>query len=132
MYNILKSVIDRGEYNLTSIMSKADKLWAEDKITDEQRDELINLARAGAKAEHSIDVMAKLIDLESRVRILEEGKANEGTTEGIPEAEEYTVGKWYYRGDRVTFNGNTYICIAPEGVVCTWSPSEYPAYWEAE
>ena len=76
--------------------------------------------------------MAKLVDLESRVRILEEGKANEGTTEGIPEAEEYTVGKWYYRGDRVKFNGNTYICIAPEGVVCTWSPSEYPTYWEAE
>lgn len=132
MYTILKSVIDRGEYNLSSIISKVDKLWAEDKITDEQRDELVNLARAGAKAEHSIDVMAKLVDLESRVRILEEGKANEGTTEGIPETEEYTIGKWYYGGNRVTFNGNTYICIAPEGAVCTWSPSEYPAYWEAE
>ena len=132
MYTILKRVIDRGEYNLTSIMSKADKLWAEGKITDEQRYELITSARASAKAEHSIDVMAKLIDLESRIRTLEEGKADEGTTEGIPEAEEYTIGKWYYRGDRVTFNGNTYICIAPEGAVCTWSPSEYPAYWEAE
>lgn len=132
MYKILKGVIDRGEYNLSSIISKADKLWTEDKITDEQRDELITSARANAKTEHSIDVMAKLIDLESRVRILEEGKVNEGTTEDIPKTEEYTIGKWYYRGDRVTFNSNTYICIAPEGVVCTWSPSEYPAYWEAE
>lgn len=26
--------------------------------------------------------------------------------------------------------GSVYTCIAPAGVVCTWSPDEYPAYWE--
>lgn len=130
MYNIIKNVITRGEYDLSSLVSKIDKLWAEDKITDEQRDELLESARAGAKQEHSVDVFAKLAELEARIRTLEEGETDEETpTETITE---YVVGKWYYRGDKVTFSGNTYICIAPEGAVCTWSPADYPTYWEFE
>lgn len=41
----------------------------------------------------------------------------------------YTPGTWYYRGDRVTFDGAIYTCIAPDGTVCVWSPLEYPQYW---
>ena len=41
----------------------------------------------------------------------------------------YTAGKWYYRGDKVSFDGKVYTCIAPGGVACVWSPSEYPIYW---
>lgn len=36
----------------------------------------------------------------------------------------------YYNGDKVTFEGSKYICIAPDGVACTWSPTQYPTYWE--
>lgn len=36
----------------------------------------------------------------------------------------------YYKGDKVTFEGAKYICIAPDGVACTWSPVQYPTYWE--
>ena len=42
----------------------------------------------------------------------------------------YQSGTWYYRGDRVTFDEKVYICVAPAGVVCVWSPSEYPVYWQ--
>lgn len=45
-------------------------------------------------------------------------------------APEYVAGTWYYRGDKVTYEGDTYRCIAPEGVVCVWSPSEYTKYWQ--
>ena len=53
-------------------------------------------------------------------------------------ADENTILEWeqpdstnpYKNGDKVMFNGNVYECIAPEGVACVWSPSEYPAYWE--
>ena len=127
MYNILKNVIDRGEYNLSSIVSKADKLWVEDKLTEEQRDELVNMARAGAKTEYSVDVFTKLIELEQRIKALEEGKTDTNTAETI---EEYVIGKWYYTGNKALFNGKVYECIAPAGVVCTWSPTEYPAYWK--
>ena len=50
-----------------------------------------------------------------------------------PDAEEYPeyeVGKWYYAGDKISFNGSNYVCIAPDGAVCVWSPADYPAYWE--
>lgn len=45
---------------------------------------------------------------------------------------EYVAGKWYYKGDRISYNGAVYVCIAPDGVVCTWNPDEYPAYWLEE
>lgn len=46
------------------------------------------------------------------------------------QAPEYIPGTWYYRGDRVAFEGVMYTCVAPAGVVCVWSPAEYPAYWQ--
>ena len=47
----------------------------------------------------------------------------------IPEPEEFASGAWYYRGDMVKFEGSVWICVAPAGVVCVWSPADYPAYW---
>lgn len=56
----------------------------------------------------------------------DEGTGGEGES-----PEEYVIGKWYYAGDRITYKGAVYQCIAPNGVVCVWSPDDYPAYWEA-
>ena len=127
MYNILKNVISRKAYSLTDMLNKIDTLWTEDKISDAERDELISLARSNATSEHSVDVMAKLVELEKRIKALEEGETDTPTAETI---EDYVVGKWYYRGNKVLFNGKVYECTAPEGVACTWSPVEYPAYWK--
>ena len=49
--------------------------------------------------------------------------------ERVSPVDSYTAGKWYNRGDRVFFNGKVYSCVAPDGVVCVWSPAEYPGYW---
>lgn len=46
-----------------------------------------------------------------------------------PAPADYVAGTWYYRGDKVLFNDEVYTCIAPVGVVCVWSPVEYPTYW---
>ncbi len=124
MYSIIKNVIDTKNYDLAVILRKVDTLWAEGQLSDEQRDELKALARDGADAKVSIDVYAKLSELEQRVRALEGGEAE---TDNISE---YAAGKYYYSGDKVLFDGKAYICIAPEGVVSVWSPSEYPSYWE--
>ena len=55
-----------------------------------------------------------------------------GATDPEPDVEypEYVAGKWYYEDDKITHNGQKYVCIAPDGVVCVWSPDEYPAYWQ--
>ncbi len=125
MYSIIKKVIDRGEYDLNSIMAKVNTLWAEGSLDDGQREELIASARGGADNRNSVDVLAKLEELDLRVKALEEGN-----TEQSEEVPAFVVGKWYYAGDVCTFDGVKYTCIAPDGVVCVWSPVDYPAYWQ--
>ncbi len=128
MYQIIKNVIERGGYDLSAILTKIDTLWVNGSLTDEQRTELIGLARSNGDAKYSADVIAKLNDLETRVRALEDT----GTAEPAEEYPEYVAGKWYYNGDKCSFENENYICIAPAGTVCVWSPTEYPAYWQKQ
>ena len=122
MKTIFESVIARGGYDLSGLLQKIDSYHIEGKLTDAERAELYNKARG--EAAPNIDVMAKLMELEDRVRKLESGEAPE--QEDYPE---YVPGKWYYAGDKISYGGKHYVCIAPAGVVCTWNPDEYPAYW---
>ena len=139
MYDVVKVVIESKRYELKEMLVKIDTLWVQGSITNEQRTELIALAQENAKMENSINILNKLEELDKRVRVLEdrfdsdsedaEGET-EGDTEEVVTYPEYQVGKWYYRGDKITFDGKNYVCIAPEGAVCTWNPVEYPPYWE--
>lgn len=139
MKTIFENVIKRGMYDLTGLLKKIDGYHVEGKLSDDDRDELYALARGGAKAENGVDMMVKLAALEAgqkaleaRVKALEIGQA-EAPDEPAEEEEtvtEYAAGKWYYNGDKVSFDGKTYICSnVPEGNACVWSPAEYPAYW---
>lgn len=38
----------------------------------------------------------------------------------------------YHAGDKVSWNGSKYTCIAPEGIACVWDPGTYPAYWRKD
>ena len=125
MYDIIKNVIESRKYELADMLKKIDAVWLQGILSDEGRAELIALARENAQVQHSSDIMRKLEELDLRVKALEEGKT-EKPTETHPE---YVVGKWYYKGDKVTFDGKIYECVAPDGAVCTWNPNEYPAYW---
>lgn len=127
MKTIFENVINTKNYDLKDILAKINIHHIEGNISDEDREELIALARSKAWISNSIDVLKKLEELDLRVKALEEGKTTEPTEEYPP----YTAGKWYYNGDKCSENNVNYICIAPEGVVCVWSPSEYPAYWES-
>lgn len=125
MYSVIENVLKQGEYDLNNIIRKIGILWAEDSLTDDEKISLLSLARSNAKPESTVDVVAKINDLENRLRLLENG--NSAPKE---DTEEYQDGKWYYNGDKVSFEGVNYTCIAPEGQVCVWSPSAYPTYWE--
>ena len=126
MYEIIKKVIEEGRYNLSELLVKIDTLWVQGSLTEEQKVELIALAQDNADFKSGIDIIAKLEELDARLRALEEKKVEDEET---TEPDEYVTGKWYYNGDNVSFEGKTYVCIAPVGQVCTWSPAEYPAYW---
>ena len=128
MKSIFENVIARGQYDLIGLLKRIDSYHIDGKLTDAERDELYIRAREGAQPENSIDIMAKLTELETRIQKLESGET--GAPSDAPG--EYAAGKWYYNGNRVTFGGAIYACTAPEGQVCTWSPAEYPAFWQKE
>ncbi len=127
MKSIFESVIARGGYDLGGLLKKIDSYYIEGKLTDAEKYYLYSKARGEAVA--TVDVMAKLLELEDRVRKLETAEAPEQPDEAYPE---YVAGKWYYAGDKISFGGKNYVCSAPDGVVCTWNPDEYPAYWVIE
>ena len=133
MKSIFKDVIARGQYELSDFLNKIDTYHIAGKLSDKDRDELYAEARSKANPENSVNYYAKLSELdlkiaemEKRLAALESEDADAGDVEDYPE---YVVGKWYRNGDKVSFEGGRYECSAPEGVVCTWSPSEYPVYW---
>ena len=130
MFKVIKSAIDSRDYELKDMLKKINVLWVQGRLNDEQKSELISKAQGNADYKNSIDILKKLEEIEKRVSALEnsEGKIEEPETNEI--YTEYIVGKWYYNGDIVAFENAVYICTAPEGQVCTWSPSEYPAYWQ--
>jgi len=126
MYEVIKAVIGTGDYKLEGMLNRIRTFAAKGLVSVEEMTELEELARACANVRGETDVFAKLLELEGRIRALEEAGASD--TEEYPP---YKPGVWYYKGDRVSENGVNYVCIAPDNVVCTWSPTEYPAYWEA-
>ena len=127
MFEIIYKVIESGNFELRDMLAKIDKRCVENQITEEQRDELFAMARGKADFSNSVDVMAKLQELEARIKAIEEAKENVPSEDTYAEFE---VGKWYYAGDKISFNGKNYECVAPQGVVCVWNPNDYPTYWK--
>jgi len=138
MYNIIKNVAQEGKFELSDLLKKIDTIWVKGFITDEQRSELLKLAQDKANPKDSVDVLKKLEEMDRRIKALEarfnagNDTESEGETPTEDEYPEFVVGKWYYGGDKMTFEGKKYRCIAPEGSVCVWNPTDYPAYWEID
>lgn len=130
MYEIIKNVLTHNDYDLTAILRKIDTIWMQGKLTDDEYNELIDLARGNSDFKNSVDIMEKINELEKRIRVLEENNSSSDQTTTEEIIEEYVTGKWYYNGDKCSFEGKNYTCIAPDGVVCVWSPKDYPTYWE--
>ena len=144
MYEVFKSVITSGNYELSDMLTKIDTIWIQGQITDEQRTELINLARQNATPEQSYAPLAQQVDalfenvaeiaaevesLKSRVTALEGGEVTPPTPEEeYPEYVQPTgAHDAYNTGDKITYNGKKYVCKMNG---CVWTPDAYPAGWE--
>ena len=130
MYNVVNNVLNKGGYDLTEMLKKLDSLWVEGKLTDAEYKELTQRAKGGARLENSVDILAKLEELDRRLTAVENKEASEPET-GSEEYPAFVEGKWYYNGDKCSFEGVNYVCTAPEEAVCVWSPKAYPEYWAA-
>lgn len=146
MYKVVKSVIESKRYELAEMLTKIDAFWVQGSITEEERNELVALAREKALPENSyagvqerMDAMYKELNaLKERIIALE----SEGTTEDTEETPEVTEDEYaeyvaptgahdaYYAGDKVTYNGVKYICVAPKGAAVVWNPNVMPSYWQ--
>ena len=133
MYGVIKEVIMSGRYELADILAKIDTIWLQGDITDEEKAELVKMARDNANVAASIDFLKKLEELEKRVTTNENDikELKQIPPEPTDEYPEYVPGKWYHDGDKVTFKGKKYICRPnPSSTVVTWSPEEYPDFWQ--
>lgn len=136
MYNVIKSVIERGGFELSDMLDRIKQSYIMGDITGKQCQEFMILAQSKAKPENDTDVIQKIISLEKRILKLEEQLATGGNVspDEPPEGNDITYdafvsGRWYYGGDKISFDGKNYECTAPEGSVCVWNPKDYPAYW---
>lgn len=71
VFEIYQSAIRLGRYNASVMEEKIESMYASDRITAEQRVELLRLCDEGADDRYQIDVVAMLADLEQRVSALE-------------------------------------------------------------
>ncbi len=144
MYDIIKNVIASGSYELTDILKKIDTIWLQGALTDEQRTELIDLARTSADPENSYAPLQKQINT-LYANMTEMGKTILSLTDKVskldggsvtpPETEEYPA--WvqptgahdaYKTGDKMTYtDGKRYVCQMDN---CVWGPDTYPAGWK--
>lgn len=142
-YEDLRAQISSGDFKLQAMLDKLTRLYIEDMLTEEEYDDLMQLARANANPDKDIeentDIIKQLMlrvteseqklkDLEARIVKLEDPETE--PEEPVVTYEPYDPYKWYYKDMTCSFEGKNYVCIAPEGVVCTWSPAGYPPYWK--
>lgn len=142
-YEDLRAQISSGDFKLQAMLDKLTRLYIEDMLTEEEYDDLMRLARDNANPDKEIEkntdiikeLMSKVtvleqtvITMDARIKKLEDPESE--PEEPVVTYEPYDPYKWYYKDMTCSFEGKNYICIAPEGVVCTWSPAGYPSYWK--
>ena len=124
MYHIAKNVLLSGRYELSDILGKLDALWLRGELTDEQHTELMELARTHADPLMTATLTRRVEAVELRLARLEQAAGGE-------DYPAFAEGRRYRSGDRISFGGKRYVCKLPtDTLVCVWSPSVYPAYWQ--
>ncbi len=136
MYDIIKNVIESKNYELVDMLYKINKMYIESEITEEQKEELDELARTNAKAENSYAPTQKQINkiyekLDSIEAGLNKLEGVEEPTEPVDEYPEFVqptgAHDAYNVGDKITYNGKKYICQING---CVWAPDVYPQGWQ--
>ena len=136
MFELIKQVIESKDYKLEDMLYKINKMYLESYLTDQEKEELDNLARTNANPINSyaplqeqIDNMyIKISNLENRIAILENSEPTEPGEDEYPEFVQPTgAHNCYNKGSKITFEGEKKICNI-DG--CVWSPDAYPAAWE--
>lgn len=143
MYDIIKNIIQNGVFKVSDLTTKIDTLWAESKLSDDERNELVQMMtdflNPSTEAPEPKDLYERL---ESRVSVLEDSvKKLQGGGSEEPEPGEIIVPAWvpwdgissdYQYGAVVTHNGKYWQNVL-RGMQNTWEPGAVGVderYWK--
>lgn len=132
MKTIIENVIKTGRYELKDMLTKLDTAWYQGQISYDERNELTDLARENATPEMGYaDINERMKRIEERVAALE-AKVNADTyVDEYPEYKQPTGAHDAYKaGDKVTYKGVRYVCVAPSEYAVSYPPDVMPDYWK--
>ena len=144
MRSTFERIIRSGSYNLEQMIRRINYYHAEGRLTDEDREALIALARGEAPNALELDGKAEILALWREIHSLQARvTALEGSGEGLGETPEdgpaddsaafpeyvQPTGAHdaYQAGQGITWNGQRYRSLIDANV---WSPDVYPQGWE--
>ena len=139
-----KNVINNGDYSLRDMLKKINGRNIEGDLTDEDRVELEELARANAKPQNDYapieerleEAFRRIEALEDKVKALEGNEdepiedepSEEEVVEEYPEYVKPTGGHdAHMKGYKTTYKGKKFISLIDNNV---WTPDEYPQGWK--
>lgn len=143
MYDIIKNIIQNGVFKVSDLTTKIDTLWAESKLSDDERNELVQMMTDFLNPSTEAPELKDLYErLEARVSVLEDAvKKLQGGGSEDPEPGEIIVPAWvpwdgisdnYQYGAVVTHN-DKYWQNMLQGVQNTWEPGAVGVderYWK--
>ena len=144
MRSTFERIIRNGTYNLEQMLRRINYYHAEGRLTDEDREALIALARGEAPNALELDGKAEILALwreihalQARVTALEgSGEGPGETPEDGPADDSAAFPEYvqptgahdaYQAGQGITWNGQRYRSLIDANV---WSPDVYPQGWE--
>ena len=143
MYDIIKNIIQNGVFKVSDLTTKIDTLWAESKLSDDERNELVQMMTDFLNPSTEAPELKDLYErLEARVSVLEDAvKELQGGGLEEPEPDEIIVPAWvpwdgissdYQYGAVVTHNGKYWQNVL-QGMQNTWEPGAVGVddrYWK--
>ena len=145
MYEIIKNIIENGAFRVNDLTNKIDTLWAESKLSDDERNQLVQMMTDHLNPDSEAPELKELYErLEVRVTALEaDVQALKGGEEpgGEEEPGTVTVPAWepwdgisskYQYGAVVTHNEKYFLNVL-QGMQNTWEPESAGVderYWK--
>lgn len=143
MYDIIKNIIENGTFRVSDLTNKIDTLWAESKLSDDERSQLVQMMIDYLNPASEAPELKEMYErLEARVTTLEEEvKKLKGEEPGGGEEGTVTVPAWepwdgisnkYQYGAVVTHNTKYFLDVL-QGMQNTWEPESAGVderYWK--
>ena len=134
-------IINSDNFDLTELTSRINFYHIKGDLTDEDRQELLEMARGKAQDTVTIDTRNEILEVWTRISALENRVTALENSQGGGGDEPTPADEWpefvqptgafnaYQIGDKVTYQGKHYTCLIAN---CLWAPDIYPLGWQEE